>query len=112
MDLFKKPIVTYIGMVVAALAIVSASIGIPEWLPSDIAWSIGSIAGFGSIASLRAYLEVNGWKTYASVAIGMAINIPLALGWIDAEIAKLLTAGFAPVIAMTLQSTAKKIKAG
>lgn len=110
MDFLKKPIVTYIGMFIALIAIVDGAVDIIGWLSPDVAWGIASIAGFGSIASLRAYLEVQGWKTYAATGIPIVINM-LALflpSVVTPEVAQALSAAFAPIIAATLQQTAVK----
>jgi len=113
MDFLKKPIVTYIGMFIAVIAIVDGAIDIIGWLSADVAWGIASIAGFGSIASLRAFLEVQGWKTYAATGVPVVINM-LALFWPSAvtpEVAQALSAAFAPIVAGTMQQTASKMAA-
>jgi len=109
MDILKHPAVTYIGMFIAVIAIVDGAVDIISWLSPDVAWGIASIAGFGSIASLRAYLEVKGWKTYVASGIPIVINIFMLLGVVDAATAEALSLAFAPLIAATLQQTASKM---
>jgi len=114
MDLLKKPIFSYIGMIIAVAAI---ALGVfkPEW--SSIAWSIAGFLGFGSVASLRAAIDSEGWKTYAVFGIVIVILVLQMLGVVDAETAQMLMVAFAPITGITMQqalaksptSTVKKI---
>ncbi len=110
MDFLKKPIVTYIGMFIAVIAIIAGAVGWPSFFSPDVWWGIASIAGFGSIASLRAFIETQGWKTYAATGIPIVINV-FALFFpsvVTAEVAQNLSLAFAGITGVTLQQTASK----
>ena len=102
---FKSPIVTYIGMAVALLAMVA---GVFEWFNPDIAWSVAGIFGFGSVASLRAYIESKGWKTYVMTGLPILFGVLTLAGVFDVETYKLLMAAFAPLTGITLQQAQVK----
>ena len=106
-DVFKSAWTTYLGIVIALFAMVS---GVYGWVEPDLAWSLAGIFGFGSVASLRAYIEAQGIKTYVIAGIPIIFGILLAVGVINLEFYQLLTAAFAPLTQITLQQAKVKEK--
>ena len=106
MDL-KTPWVTYVGMAIAIFAIVTNVFG---WVPAEIAWGVAGIFGFGSIASLRGYIESKGWKTYVITGIPAILGVLTVFKVIDLETYQQLMVAFGPLTAMTLQQAVTKAK--
>ena len=108
MNTFKQPWVTYLGMVIALVAILAGALG---WFDPAVAWGVAGIFGFGSVASLRAYIESKGWKTYVMSGVPIIFGVLVIAGVIDAETYQLLIAAFAPITGITLQQAqVKKVK--
>ena len=105
MDTFKQPWVTYLGMAIALAAVLA---GVFSWFDPNIAWGVAGIFGFGSMASLRAYIETKGWKTYVMTGIPVLCGVLALVGVIDAETYQLLIAAFAPLTGITLQQAQVK----
>jgi hypothetical protein len=61
---------------------------------------------------LRAYIDSQGWKTYAAVLPGIVCGILAAANVITLEVYQLLVAAFAPITAATLQQAETKAKNG
>lgn len=105
---FKNPLVTYVGMIIAIFAMLS---GVFNWVVSpEIAWSIAGIFGFGSVASLRAYIKSEGWMTYTVTGIPMILGVLTAFNVINLELYQTLLAVFAPLTGITLQNAQTKVK--
>ena len=107
MDTFKQPWVTYAGVIVAVIAIVSGVFW-PQY--ANILWGIASIAGFGSVASLRAFIESQGWKSYAVVVVNVIPSLLFAFKVLDAETFAALTAALGVLLGGTVQQALSKAK--
>jgi len=105
-DLFKSKWTTYFGMVVALLAIIAGTFG---WFDPNIAWSVASLFGFGSIASLAAYISDKGWKTYVLAVFSVIPAILLVLKVITPEIFATLIGIGCTLAGVTLQMRAVKV---
>jgi len=107
MDFLKSPALTYIGAVIAVLAMVS---GVFEWFDPQIAWSIAGMFGFGSVASLRVFIDSSGWKTYALTGIPIVLGALTLAGVTTVESYQALMAVFAPLTGATIQQAQSKAK--
>lgn len=105
-DAFKSPWVTYIGIAIA-LAAMFASI-MPWGIDPNILWGIAGFVGFGSIASLRAYIDSKGLKTYIATGIPMVFGALSVFGVITYDNYQTLIALFAPLTGISLQQAIKK----
>jgi uncharacterized membrane protein (UPF0136 family) len=105
MELFKQAWVTYLGMAIALLAIISGVFG---WFEPSLVWGVAGMFGFGSIASLAAYIKEAGWMTYVSAGIPIILGLLTILKVITAENYQLLMAAFAPLVTMALQKRATR----
>ncbi len=104
---FKAPWVTYVGMTFAAAAIFAGLFG---WFEPSIAWAVAGLFGFGSIASLRAYIEEQGYKTYVVAILGAGSALLFAFNVITIEIYQSLMGVLAALTGITLQqATTKKL---
>jgi hypothetical protein len=103
--MFDKPIFTYIGMGLAVVAMVFGVVK-PDW--ANIAWTIASVLGFGSVAALRTFIDSKGWKTYAVFVVTVVLAGAQAFNWITPEQYQALMVVFAPIIAMTTQQALAK----
>lgn len=101
----NNPIYSYIGMGLAAIAMVLGVI-LPEY--SSIVWSIAGFLGFGSVAALRAAVDSKGWKTFASFGVIVIVLGLQLLGVITPEVAQQLMLIFAPITAITFQQALAK----
>jgi len=102
---FKDPIYTYLGMAIAILAMIT---GVFEWFDPNIAWGIAGLFGFGSVASLRAYISSKGWKTYAAVIPPMILGVLTTLNVITIEVYQQLMLVFGAISGATIQHANKK----
>lgn len=107
METFKQAWVTYLGMTVALFAIVAGVFG---WLDPQIVWGVAGIFGFGSLASLRAYIDSQGWKTYVATGIPIIAGLLVMAKIITIDQYQALVAAFAPITAGTLQAATSKAK--
>lgn len=107
LDTFKSPWFTYVGIIFAIIAIIAGAAG---WFDPNIAWGIAGFLGFGSIASLRAYIESKGWKTYVVAGIPMVLGLLVALNVITFDNYQTLIAAFAPLTGITIQQALGKAK--
>ena len=103
--MFEKPIFTYIGMV---LAVIAMALGVikPDW--AVFAWTVAGILGFGSVAALRTMIDSKGWKTYAIfvvVGIGALLQI---FGVITPDTFQMIMVVFAPITGLTMQNALAK----
>lgn len=103
--MFKNQWTTYVGVLLAVGAVLC---GVFDWISPEFAWSIAGIFGFTSIASLRAFLEEKGWKTYFSAGVPILANILVLAGVIDLETAQVIMGAFGALTAATLQQTLRK----
>lgn len=115
--MFNSPILPYVGMVLALLAIVATQI-FPDY--AGIIWTIAGFFGVGSLAALRTFIDSKGLKTY--VLFG-SVAICCVLSWlsvITVELALTIIGLILPVVGITMHqalaksptSTVPKIKAG
>lgn len=100
-----KPIFSYIGMLLAVVAIASTVV-FPDY--SAFIWTIAGILGFGSVAALRSFIDSKGWKTTATFVVIVALSALQWFGVIPPEWYKLLLAAFGPVIGITMQQAMAK----
>ena len=107
MKFLKSPLATYLGMAIAVLAMI-AGITDVSWISSDLAWTIAGFFGFGSVASLRLYIEAQGWKTYVSAGVPMVASILFFLGVVVLDQYQALLAVFGPITAATVQHALSK----
>ena len=106
--MFDKPIFTYIGMALAAVAMILGVVK-PEW--AVFAWTIAGVLGFGSIAALRSMIDSSGWKTYAIfVVIGIGALLQI-FGVIAPETYQAIMIVFAPITGLTVQQALAKSSA-
>ena len=103
--MFNKPFFTYLGMAIAALAMVFGVIK-PDW--SGIAWTVAGVLGFGSVAALRSMIDSSGWKTYAIAVIMIPLSLLQAFNVITPEVFQALVAVFAPLTLITTQQALAK----
>lgn len=100
-----KPIFSYIGMLLAVIAIASTVV-FPDY--SAFIWTLAGILGFGSVAALRKFIDSKGWKTTATFVVVVVLTLLQWFGVISPEWYKLLLAAFGPVIAITFQQALAK----
>ena len=105
METFKQPWVTYLGAVIALFAVIA---GAMNWVDPQIVWGVAGIFGFGSIASLRAYIESKGWKTYFAAGIPMIAGLLVLAKIITLDQYRVIVGAFAPITAATLQQAKVK----
>jgi len=103
----NKQYLTYVGLIFAFFAIVAQALG---WLDPVLAWGIAGLFGFGSIVTLRTYIESSGWKTYVAAGVPTILGVMLLLGLIDLNTYKLLVAAFAPLTGVTITQAISKEK--
>ena len=101
----SNPIYSYIGMLVAVVAIVSGVL-FPEY--SATLWAIAGFFGFGSVGLLRQKIDAEGWKTYAIVIVVGVMSVLQIAGIITPETYELMIAAFAPLTGITLQQALAK----
>ena len=101
----SNPIYSYIGMLVAVVAIVSGVL-FPEYLAT--LWAIGGFFGFGSIAAVRTMIDSKGWKTHAVFAVVAVLSVLQLLGVVTPDVYNALIIAFAPVTGITLQQALAK----
>lgn len=109
MDFLKAPWTTYVGMLVASAAILAGVFG---WFSPDIAWAVAGLFGFGSIASLRAFIQERGYKTYVVAILGAGSALLYGFGVVTVEVYQSLMGVLAMLTGITLQQTATKQKLG
>jgi len=104
---FKAPWVTYAGMFIAVAAVLAGVFG---WFDPAIAWAVAGLFGFGSIASLRAYIEEGGYKTYVVAVLGGGAALLYGFSVITLEVYQALMGVLASLTGITLQqATTKKL---
>jgi len=108
MDFLKKPIFVYIGMALAAIAMVLGVIK-PEW--ASYAWTVAGFLGFGSIDLLRSLIDSKGWKTHAVFIVVGLSTLAQLVGWITPEVYQAILVVFAPIIGITFQQALAKSSA-
>lgn len=79
----KKDIVTYIGF---AIAIFAVATGVFGWVAAEVAWGIAGLFGFGTLATVRAFITSKGWKTYLIDIPTALLGVATAVGWITLEL--------------------------
>jgi len=104
-ELFKQAWVTYVGMAIALLAIITGVFG---WFEPSLAWGVAGIFGFGSMASLAAYIKEAGWATYVTTGVPIVLGLLTMLGVITPEAYQLLMAAFSPLVGMAIQKRATR----
>ena len=105
MDWLKKPIFSYIGMLIAVVAMV---LGVVKPDFASYAWTIAGVLGFGSVSLLRTFIDSKGWKTHAVfvvVGIGALLQV---FGVITPESYQTLLIVFAPITGVTMQQALAK----
>ena len=100
-----KPIYSYIGMVLAVVAIV-AGVLFSDY--GSMAWTLAGLFGFGSVAALRAQIDSKGWKTYAMFVVVVLVTLLQIFGVIDPTTAHALMIAFAPILGITVQQALAK----
>jgi hypothetical protein len=105
MDWLKKPIFTYIGMILATLAVIAGVVR-PDW--SGVLWTVAGFLGFGSISLLRTFIDSKGWKTHAVFVVTALAAFAQMLGWITPEVYQEILLAFTPVIGVTIQQALAK----
>lgn len=101
----KSLIYTYIGAFIALVAILAGVFG---WVDPQVVWGVAGIFGFGSVASLRTYIDSQGWKTYVVAGIPIVLGILLLLKVIDLDTYKALVEAFTPLTGMTVAHGVQK----
>lgn len=107
MDL-KAPWITYVGLIIALIAAVAGTVFFKEW--ADILWMVAGLAGFGSMASLAAYITLKGWKTYVLAVGGGVSALLLGLGYITVEVYQGIMGLVMALTGMSLQHRVQKLK--
>jgi len=85
LNLFKNKSVTYLLFFIAVIAF---AVGlIPGFLwDAAMGTSIAAMFGFGSIASLRTFIDEKGWKTYTFAVGGIIVAVLSALNYIPIDV--------------------------
>ncbi len=105
MDWLKKPIFAYVGMTLAAAAMILGVI-LPEY--ATYAWTVAGLLGFGSIDLLRTFIGSKGWKTHAVFAIvGLGALLQI-IGVITPETYQSILVVFVPITGVTMQQAMAK----
>jgi len=104
---FKSPIVTYIGAILAVVAIV-VGVVVPDL--ASVVWGLAGILGFGSALSFATWIKSKGWKRYATAIPGIILGILLAANLITVEIFTALSAAFGALFIGAAQSADVKVK--
>ena len=110
-----KPLVKYLGFLVAFLTALFTIIA-PEtwtWFSPDIGWLIAGIFGSVGLAQFRLFLQTEGYKTWVLIVGQLVLSVLLATKNITAEIycelyALLMTLAGATMV----QATVKKVNGG
>lgn len=100
-----KPIFSYIGMVLAVTAVVFTVV-LPDY--TTFLWTMAGLLGYGSVAALRGLIDSKGWKTTATFVVIVGLTLLQWFNVITPDLYKLLLAGFAPVIGITVQQALAK----
>ena len=100
-----KPIFSYIGMALAATAIVF-TVMLPDY--AVFLWTIAGLLGYGSVAALRGMIDSKGWKTAGTFVVIVVLTLLQWFNVITPDLYKYLLAAFAPVIGITFQQALAK----
>ena len=103
--MFNNPIFSYIGLGVACAAVVLGVI-MPEW--AVVAWTVAGVLGYGSVASIRTFIDSKGWKTYAIFFVILVSAGLEIFAVITPELFQALIVAFAPITGITLQQSLAK----
>lgn len=103
--MLSKPVFTYLGMVLAVVAIVFGEVK-PEYAATM--WAIAGFFGFGSITLLRSMIDSKGWKTHAIFAVIAVLSVLQLAGIVIPEVYQTLIVAFAPVTGITIQQALAK----
>jgi len=100
-----KPIFSYIGMALAAGAIVLTAV-LPDY--AAILWTVAGLFGYGSVAALRNLIDSKGWKTTGTFVVIVGLTLLQWFNVITPDMYKLLLGAFAPIIGITVQQALAK----
>ena len=106
--MFNNPIFSYIGFGLGCLAIVLSIIE-PDW--GSVLWVVAGVLGFGSVASLRAFIDSKGIKTYAIFAVIAISSVLQIMNVISLEMYQMIIVAFAPLTGITMQQALAKSSA-
>lgn len=81
------------------------------YISTEVATAIIGLLGFGGIAGLRAFIDSQGWKTYAVAAIGCAGILALSFGVISIEQLTAWLAGWGIISGAAINHAIQKTKA-
>lgn len=104
-DWLKSPIFSYLGMILAFLAILAGVVK-PEW--ASYLWTVAGFLGFGSVSLLRTFVDSKGWKTHAIFVITVLAALAQMVGWVTPEVYQAILVAFAPIITVTMQQALAK----
>ena len=79
----KKDIITIVGF---AIGIFSVATGVFGWVPAEVAWGIGGLFGFGTLAAVRAFIDSKGLKTYFIDIPTALLGVATALGYLTVDV--------------------------
>jgi len=103
----KQQYLTYIGF---ALALIAALGGVLYPQYAELAWGLAGLFGFGSLATLRQFIDSTGWKTYVVGGITALAGILSAFGIIDTTVYQAWLAIAATLGGITVQQALSKAK--
>jgi len=100
-------ILSYIGFAIAFFAVLSGVFG---WIDPAIVWSVAGVFGFTGVASLRSFLNVQGWKVAFVAIVGIVAGVLSWAGLIELSHLQQLYSFLITLTGAALTHTAVKIK--